>query len=76
MLLLKFFCVCVLRKSFLNKGWEYGCLSHAAIAEFLELSLWEVLMPGKNEGRIWGQFIRRKIKDYHIRIMTITENII
>ena len=39
----------------LNKGLEYGCLSHATIAEFLELSLWEVLMPGKNEGRIWGE---------------------
>ena len=36
----------------LNKGLEYGCLSHATIAEFLELYLLEVLMPGKNEGRI------------------------
>ena len=31
-------------KSSLNKGLECGCLSHATIAEFLEPSVWVVLM--------------------------------
>ena len=31
--------VCVSRKSFLKKGWEYSRVCHANIAEFLELFL-------------------------------------
>ena len=37
------FMVHVSRKSSLNEGLECGCLSHATIAEFLEI-LWVVLM--------------------------------
>ena len=39
LVLLKIFFVFVSRKSFLKNGCEYGCLSNAYIAEFLELSL-------------------------------------
>ena len=38
------------RKSFLNKGWEYGRLSHATFADFLELSLRVVLMYTLKKG--------------------------
>ena len=38
------FVVRVFRKTSLNKVLECGCLSHAIIAEFLEPSLWAVLM--------------------------------
>ena len=34
----------VSRRSTWNEGLECGCLSHATIAEFLEPSLWVVLM--------------------------------
>ena len=50
LVLLKFFVVCVSRKSFLNKSWEYGRLSCASIAEVLELLLWVVLMYAWKEG--------------------------
>ena len=50
MVLLQCFVVCVCRKSFLNKGWEYGRLSHATIPEFLELSLRVVLMYACKKG--------------------------
>ena len=38
------FMVHVFRKSSLNEGLQCGCLSHATIAEFLEILLWVVLM--------------------------------
>ena len=37
-------------------GFECGCLCHATIAEFLEPSLWVVLMYDQKErGRLWGE---------------------
>ena len=44
LILLKLFVVRFSDKSFLNEGLEYGCLSRATIAEFLEPSLRVVLM--------------------------------
>ena len=38
------FVVRVSRKTLLNEVLEYGSLSHATIAEFLEPSLWVVIM--------------------------------
>ena len=38
------FVVRVSRKTSLNEALEFGCLSHATIAVFLEPSLWVVLM--------------------------------
>ena len=50
------FVVRVSRKSSLNVGFECGCLCHATIAEFLEPSLWVVLMYDQKErGRLWGE---------------------
>ena len=50
MVFLKIFFVFVSRKSFLKNGCEYGCWSHAYIAEFLELSLWVILINACKTG--------------------------
>ena len=41
---LKFLIVHVCRKRFLNEGMEYGCLGCAVLSNFLEPSLWFLLM--------------------------------
>ena len=46
--------VCVSRKSFLKKGWEYSHLSHANIAEFLGLFLrFALINTSKKTGNFW-----------------------
>ena len=46
--------VCVSRKSFLKKCWEYSRLSHANIAEFLELFLrFALINASKKAGKLF-----------------------
>ena len=55
MVILKFLMMRVSVKSFVNKGLEYGCLSNATIAGFLEPSSLVALMYAwKNGGEILG----------------------
>lgn len=46
----------VSEKNFLNEGFEYGFLSHATVAEFLEpfLRVGLIHMPGKKGGGDYG----------------------
>lgn len=59
MVLLKFLVICVSGKSFSSDDFVYGCLSHIVIAEFLEQSLWVVLMYAQKSR--WGDSGVREI---------------